>query len=420
MLTLAPISPELFADFKAGKENALETFFRANFDALTADANAKLEDPGAAQKAAASAILDVWERRAKLNSAGEMAELTIKALGGETAHEQRRRAAAHHMGGGHAKAHEPAPAESVDAWWNRSKSVLSSAPADHEAAVRARAESSRHEAAAHMAKVAEPKRTGMFVVIGLVLLVGAAVPLWYLNKGAETTKAMQLLNKDDAHVTATKEGQRGTVKLEDGTEVKLGAKTVLKYSKSYPLDAHAIQLIGTAHLKAPKTDSPLLVRAGNVWLYISEGEALVRSFADDSNTVMLKVLGGSVNVKYEKTEKDVAAGQSLLILANGTFMDLAPERAEFAFAWNDNIFKSDNQPLRKVLVEFKKWYGVDISTKDSSFLERPVSMTASLDSLKVAFKALEDGGAIKISLTSETKATMADNAANAQKAKKGK
>ena len=33
--SLAPLSPELFADFKGGKETALEQVFRANFEAFT-------------------------------------------------------------------------------------------------------------------------------------------------------------------------------------------------------------------------------------------------------------------------------------------------------------------------------------------------------------------------------------------------
>ena len=73
--SLATMSPELFADFKAGKESALEQVFRANFEAFTTEANEKLDDPGAAQKVAASAFLDLWDRRAKLESVEQMQAL---------------------------------------------------------------------------------------------------------------------------------------------------------------------------------------------------------------------------------------------------------------------------------------------------------------------------------------------------------
>jgi len=417
--SLAPLTPELFADFKGGKETALEKVFRANFEAFTQEANEKLADVAASQKVAASAFLDVWDRRAKIESTAQLESLLHQAVNGEATHEQRRRAAAHHMAG-NGKAHEAAPAavETTDQWWAKVIGVLHEAKADPGEVARHRAEASRHEAAAHMKAVAQPKRTGMFIVVGLIILFGAGVPLWYFNKGAETTKAGQMLGRDDAHVTPTKEGQRGTVTLEDSTTVRLGAATTVKYPKSYPLDAHALQVIGTAVIKAPKTSSPLLVKVGNAWVYANDAEFVVRSYAEDSGAVVMKVLNGSVTVKFDKTEKVVAAGSTLHMLSNGTFMDLDADRAQFVFSWVDGQFTATHQPLRKVLGDFKKFYALDITPKDTSFLDRPVSMTAPLDSVKVAMAALEEGGAVKVTLVSEGKASLVDNAAAVAKVAK--
>jgi hypothetical protein len=128
--SLAPITPELFAEFKGGKETALEKFFRANFEAVTQIANEKLGDVAAAQKVAASAFLDVWERRAKLESPAAIEKVLLDAVNGEAVHEQRRRAAAHHMAGNHAKAHDAAVPETVDQWWAKVAGVLHAAHAD--------------------------------------------------------------------------------------------------------------------------------------------------------------------------------------------------------------------------------------------------------------------------------------------------
>ncbi|HEY3287388.1 MAG TPA: hypothetical protein VGJ96_09770 [Gemmatimonadaceae bacterium] len=416
--SLAPISPELFADFKAGKETALEQVFRANFEAFTQEANEKLDDPGGAQKVAASAFLDIWDRRAKLESVDQMQSLLHQAVAGEAAHEMRRRAAAHHMAGNHAKTHEPTPAETLDQWWAKVSGVLHAAHADPSDVAKQRAEHSRHEAAAHMKKVAGKKRTGFYGVMVIVLALAAGIPLWYLNKGAEGTKAQSLLNKEEAKSMRSKDGQRGTVTMEDSVVVRLGSSTYVKYSESYPLDARAMQIIGVAAIKAPKLSSPLLVKVGNVWVHANDAEFIGRSFMEDSNSAMLKTLSGTVTVVAGKTEKSLAAGATMLVLSNGTFMDLDENRAEFAFGWIGGNFDAHNQPLRKVLAEFRKWYGIEITPKDSSFLDRPVSMSASLDSSKVAMKALEEGGAVKVTLVSETKATLVDNAANVKKPKK--
>ncbi|MBM3909013.1 MAG: FecR domain-containing protein [Gemmatimonadetes bacterium] len=410
--SLAPMSPELFADFKAGKENALEQFFRANFEAFTQEANEKLEDLGGAQKVAASAILDAWDRRAKLESVEQLGTLMHQAVNGEAAHELRRRGAAQHMAGSHAKPHEPTPPESLEQWWTKVSAVLHAPHPDAAETARKIAEQRRHDAAAHMKKVAGRKRPGVYVIVALLALVGAAVPLWYLNKGAVATKAQQLLDKQDAKSMRSNDGQRGTVTMEDSVVVRLGSATTVKYTKSYPLDARAMQIVGVAAIKAPKLDSPLLVRVGNIWVLASDAEFIGRSFAEDSSSAMLKVLSGSVTVQDELEQKPLAAGQTMLVLSNGTFMDLDEAKASLYFSWADGQFVSSNQPLRKVLTELKKWFALSIAPKDSSFLDRPVSMTAPLDSTKIAIKALEEGAAVKVTLVAAGRATLVDNAKN--------
>jgi len=421
--SLAPISAELFADFRGGKESALEQIFRANFEALTKDANARLDDPAGAQKVVAGALLEVWDRRAKIADAAALESLLHKAVDGATAHELRRRAAAHHMAGAHKESHDaPAAAavETTDQWWAKVVGVLHAAPTDAAELARQRAEHSRHETARHMKKVARPKRTGTYVVIGLLVLAASAVPLWYFNKGAESTKAGQLLGRDDAKVLRSRDGQRGAVTLEDSVAVRIGSATTVKYPSHYPMDARALLVAGSSAIKVP-SNVTLLVKANNLWISASGAEFAVRNYPDDSGTVMLKGIRGTVTVKAGKAEKALAADSTMQVLSNGTFMAMQPDRAAMAFSWLDGKFVSEHLPLRRVLLEMKKWYGLDITAKDSSFLERPVQMTAMLDSAKVAVAALQEGASVAVTLLTEGKATLVDAAgAPKPKAPKGK
>ena len=61
-------------------------------------------------------------------------------------------------------------------------------------------------------------------------------------------------------------------------------------------------------------------------------------------------------------------------------------------------------------MEMKRVYALDIVPKDTSFLDRPVSMTANLDSTRAAVAALEAGGAVKVTLVAEGKASLVDAA----------
>lgn len=414
-VSLAPISAELFADFRAGKETALEQVFRANFDALTKEAAARLNDVAAAQKVVAGALLDTWDRRAKPADAAALAALLQDAVSHGISHELRRAAAAHHTAhtGG-----APAAPESLDQWWAKITGVLHAPKVDATEAAQ-RAAHSRHEAAAHMKKVAAPRRSGMYGVIVALLVIAAGVMLWYFNKGAESTKAGQLLGRDDAKALRSKDGQRGEVKLEDGVAVKIGSATTLKYTLHYPQDARAIFVSGTAEVTVPEGGSPLLVKVGNLWVYATGAQFLVRSFPEDSGSVMLKGVAGTASVKVGKVEKNLTAGSTMLVLSNGAIMDLVPEKAAFAFSWADGKFVSEHQPLRKVLTELKKWYAIEVTVPDTSFIDRPVLMSVPLDSTAAAIAALEEGASVSIAFEG-TKRVLKDAAGMPKPAKKRK
>ena len=84
----------------------------------------------------------------------------------------------------------------------------------------------------------------------------------------------------------------------------------------------------------------------------------------------------------------------------------------------DGKFVVTNQPLATVLKGIKVWYGLDILSRDSSMNQRPITMTASLESSGDAVAALEASGGVKHAF--EKGGTMVIVDAPAAAAKKGK
>ena len=399
--SLAPITPELLADFRAGKESALEQLFRSNFNALTTEAVATLDDAAAAQKVVASSFLEVWDRRGKVQSAGELETLLRQVLDSGLTHEQRRRATLHRMADTdgdhkqHATAkhqHEP---ESTDQVWAHIVGELHREKTDPRMRAREMTEHHRHASAAHMAQIAKPSGSKYKILGGIVLAAIVAVPLWYLNRGAETTKAEQALAREDTRPMKAAAGQRGTVKLEDSTVVSLGSASVVKLTAHFPQDFRAAQVNGTASFSAPTGDEPLLLQVGSAWVFAQDADFAVRHFADDSHA-MFKVNRGTVRVRAGQEDRTLEAGATLQVDNQGVISDLPAERAAEAFSWMDGNFVMQNQPLSEVLVAIKRWYGVDIVVKDSSIAHRPVTMTATLESSKAAIAALEQSAGVKI------------------------
>jgi len=399
--SLAPITPELLADFRGGKESALELLFRANFDALTAEAAETLHDAATAQKVVASCFLEVWDHRDQAQSASQFESMLRQALGAGVTHEQRRRATLHRMAdtdGDHkqhaaATQHHHDP-ESADKVWAHIVAELHAEKTDPKVRAQRIADRQRHGAASHIAHVAQPSGSILAKVgIGLIAVLVAAM-LWYLNRGSETTKAAQALARENARPMVTKAGQRGKVTLEDSTIVSMGASSVVRLTSHFPQDFRALQVNGTAAFNAPAAKDPLLIHVGEAWIVAQDAEFAVRHFADDS-TAMIKVTRGKVTVRGAVLERSLEAGATLQVNKEGAISDLSADQASEAFSWVDGKYVVINQSLANVLKGIKIWYGLDILARDTSLNQRPITMTASLESSGDAVAALETSGSVK-------------------------
>ena len=401
--SLAPITPELLKDLQGGKEPALEQLFRPNFEALCAEAAERLEDPAVAQKVVASAYLEVWEHRTEPQAPSQLEAMLRQFVGSGVAHELRRRAAVHRMADsdGDHKSHNnvrhTAEVMSTDEVWSRIVGELHTVKADARERAKLLADHKRHETAAHLSQVAKPRVSKVAIIGGIVLLAVVAIPLYFANRGAEVTKAGQALAKNDVHEMKSAAGQRGTVKLEDGTELRLGSASEVKITPAFPRDFRAAQATGAALFKVTADDkNPLLLKVGSAWIYASGADFMVRSFPDDSGAAFIKVLSGTVTVKANEIDKPLAAGAMLFVSKGGAFADVSSDQAAGAFSWPDGNFVTQNLPLRQVLADLKKWYALDIVPRDTTILNRPITMTASLESSKDAITALETAGNVKL------------------------
>ncbi len=270
----------------------------------------------------------------------------------------------------------------------------------------------------HKLHVAPEVKMSMGAKIGIVVVaLVIAAGLWYLNKGSESTKAAQALAREDARPMVTKNGQRGKVTLEDSTVVSMGASSVVKLTSHFPQDFRALKVTGAAAFSAPTGTTPLLIQVGEAWIVAQDADFAVRHFDDDS-TALISVTRGKVTVRGAVLEKSLEAGAAVQVNKEGAFADVAADQAAEEFSWVDGKFVVTNQPLEKVLKGIKLWYGVDIATRDSSLNQRPITMTASLESSGDAVAALEASGNVKHEF--EKKGTMVLVDAPALPAKKGK
>jgi transmembrane sensor len=162
-----------------------------------------------------------------------------------------------------------------------------------------------------------------------------------------------------------------------------------------------VKLEGAASFTvAPGRKMPFEVRAGNTKVTVTGTVLTIRTYATDSS-VVVALKEGSASVTVGDSSHAVAAGHGLYVKGNTT-RDATPAEIDEATSWNDHVLTVSNRQLREVLPQLKDWYGSDIKVTDLPLLDRPVSITASLDSPLEAINAIERSANLKFGYEGKT------------------
>jgi ferric-dicitrate binding protein FerR (iron transport regulator) len=257
------------------------------------------------------------------------------------------------------------------------------AVAHHEAAVH-----SRHEAAEQLREINDtgtrPAVIGGALVLVAALIAGAT---WFLRGSDEVLLARALIDPR-VQVTSTNVGQITNVPLADGSTAKLGPESKMRIPPEFGKKVRGLELIGTASFTvAPDKDQRFVVRSGPALITATGTEFAVRNYPAEHMTIVV-VREGDVKVTVRDSAHAVASGGGLVVTEDSTVRAATPAEIE-SLAWVDGIVVLTDQPVRDVLVAFRRWYGVGVFTSDTSILNRRVTMRMPVTSFNEALAALE-------------------------------
>jgi ferric-dicitrate binding protein FerR (iron transport regulator) len=114
----------------------------------------------------------------------------------------------------------------------------------------------------------------------------------------------------------------------------------------------------------------------------------VRAYPGDS-AVYVVTNEGLVAVGRAKDKVDVAAGSAMVVPPHSDGRAATTAEREEADGWRTGIFAVNDKPLREVLDDFYRWYGLHIAVTPDSVLGRRVTLRASLDSTRLALRGVE-------------------------------
>lgn len=155
-------------------------------------------------------------------------------------------------------------------------------------------------------------------------------------------------------------GESYSIKLSDGTKVRVNALSELKFPSSFKeMKERVVELTGEGYFEvAHDTLHPFRVKTEMQLITVTGTMFNVSAYSGEvSRTTLCE---GSVVVKTT-TEETVRLlpGQQLSIPAAGGRPEIREVNTEFFTAWMNGEYYFDNQTLREVFNTLSKWYDID-------------------------------------------------------------
>jgi len=390
-------------------ETALRRAFDAEFAGALVSAREKLKDaPTLAPRVVETAFVNVWQQRATLTSLAQFKQVLADEVTHGAARALSRRVAAQRFGGpasrdevtmtGTHPASQQADAE--EAWSRITRTIRGEG--NTAAAHKAAASAGRHEAAAHMKDISKGRSWTGPILIGVVAVAVAVWGVRKLSSLGEDDAVLASVGSPNIQPIASSSGQIGSVKLGDGSTMRLGPETKVFIPDGFPTKIRAIRVDGTAAFEvAPNQTLPFRVVANRTHFIATGTKFAVSSYPEDSAAKVL-VEEGSVTVKAGQQTSVVSAGQAMEADKAGIHALADDDKAE-SFSWVDRKLVINQKPLRHVVAALSRWFNSDVKVPDAPLLDRPTTLDVPLDSNMLAIKQVEQSANVKFGYEGQNK-----------------
>jgi ferric-dicitrate binding protein FerR (iron transport regulator) len=380
--------------FPLDDEHALHHAFVAEYPTLAAEALAELGPDAAAlsPKVVEGAFVRAWDARSRFQTPAQLHQFLVEDVHHAAARALSRRAAAHRFAGHDApQTRHARPTDVVDleqSWAHVLHALRGEAHSPQ--ALAEAAALSRHEAANHIAVIEKSVPVWKIAAVIAVVagaLFGAVSVMDYLGADAKIAAAV---NAADVRVITSLPAQVGVVTLDDGSTVRLAPESKLSIPKGFGPDLRAVKLEGAATFAVAQGQSrPFQVYAPGAVIVATGTAFTVRRYEGEEVTAVV-VQEGTVDVRLGEQTQSLVAGGGLVIGAGGAARAATTAEIDEAAGWNTGILAVTNRPLREVLPQLRRWYGLTVMAPQDELLARPVSLRASLDSSRQAIRGIEE------------------------------
>ncbi len=228
------------------------------------------------------------------------------------------------------------------------------------------------------------------IAASIVLLIVAFFGYQELEPTA--TPTMQSLQ------VSTEYGQRRTIKLPDGTLVKLNTGSSLEFPEKFEREVREVKLIGEAYFEVAENKSkPFIIQSGGLFTEVL-GTSFNLCAYPESDSITVSVITGRVKISNKAGSHQVLSPADMGIFSKESKSISKRNFDEDILAWSKGILIIENKSLPEVFNKLEKWYGVEFEFASGIKLEGTYSGRYQNKSLELILEGISTTSHIKYSI----------------------
>ena len=238
------------------------------------------------------------------------------------------------------------------------------------------------------------RRAARALPIAAVIVLAAGLTLVWRAQHRRAGDSLGASSAVAAGETRTGIGERRTLDLADGSEIVLGAASVLRIGEGYGRPDRQVYLTGQAVFRVRHDATrPFSVRAGGTVSRDLGTEFEIRAYPGDS-TVRVAVVTGTVAVLGDSarggTETTLQPRDVIRLNPSGTPEVLHDQNVDRLLAWTTGRIGFDNAPLAEVAGELEHWFDIECHLADPGLSRLHLTNTGlPTDSLDEALQIIQ-------------------------------
>ena len=190
--------------------------------------------------------------------------------------------------------------------------------------------------------------------------------IFFINYSLRLDKSVtKQTNNAFVNEVVTKRGSKSSIKLPDGTIVRLNTDSRLTYLNFTAGKNREVTLIGEAYFDVAHDSSrPFIIHTGKINIKVLGTSFNVRNYPQDKE-LETSLIKGKIEVSLESRPEDIITLKPIdnkVVLTSITYLRHDSLVAETSWLNDKMVFV--NQPLDKIAIELERKYAITVSFKD--------------------------------------------------------